>query len=307
MLPKVSGISDMRDTIHQAWSVTREIVAPIAPFGIDRMDRNQFRCLCVYLWYFIKLWDIFVQISDLGTEKRKVHQKQFEELLLRMQDWGIQDVAMWQKNPDACFQSMDRSRQGWVMFEDLAESILRRAVPLLCAEGEEDSRAEAVRLLRRNHPELMGKEPPKDRSWNGVSPPVPPPGQKCPPMPAEFEGIRQGGISNRHFTTQYMSDYLSPNYLPSEIAAASSSSTRSQVLTRTMTPHAARPPSDLATGIALIRSSSLPDATMRTQGLDKQALRMKLENHLDMYSTGQMRKLLKVAGGMVVGPGGGAR
>merc|ERR1711964_700421 len=119
----------------------------------------------------------------MGTQNQKVTQQQFEEMLPWMQEWGIQDATMWQSNPDACFETMDRNRQGWVMFEDLAEFILRRAVPQLSADGEKESRTEAARLLRRNHPELMAKEfPKKGRSWNGACPPVPPPGQWRPPM-----------------------------------------------------------------------------------------------------------------------------
>jgi len=305
LLPPVHGISDMRAVVHQAWYVTRDLVTPIAPIGIDRMDRNQFRVLCIYLWYHIKLWDLFVQLSDVGTENRKVTLKQFEEMLPFIRGWGIPSQAMWESNPDACFEAVDRSMQGWVMFEDLAEFILRCAVPQLSAAGEEDSRAEAIRLLTNTHPQLMVKEwPKKERNWNGAVPPVPPPGQRRPPMNIDSDDMGPGGMTspknNRRFKTQYMCDYQDTKYMPTsrDVTAASSRST-SRVLTRASTPPA-RPPSDLATGIALIRSSSMPDATMRTQGLDKQALRMKLENHLDMYSTGQMRKILKVAGGMAV-------
>merc|ERR1719491_1016590 len=107
-------------------------------------------------------------------------------------------------------------------------------------------------------------------------------------MPLELgAGGHEGGTPspNRRYKTQYMSDYLSPQYLPSEMTTAASTPARSRNLTRSTTPMPARPPSDLMTGIALIRSSSMPDQTMRTQGLDKHALRSKLENHLDMYST----------------------
>lgn len=299
MLPQPRGSLDMRLVVQQAWSVTRDIVTPITPIGTDRMDRNQFRVLCIYLWYFYKLWDVFVQVSGLGAENRKVTQKQFEEMLPWIRDWGIQDAAMWVTSPDAWFEAIDRKGQGWVIFEDLAEFILKCAVPQLCVAGEEECRAEAIRLLLKTHPHMMEKAIPKqDRNWGGAAPPVPPPGQKRPPMRMDLDVMEQGGISsrNRRYTTQYASDYLSPQYLPLQVAPASYPTARSRV-------YPARPPSDFSTGMGLIRSSSMPDATMRTQGMDKQALRMKLENQLDMYSTGQMRKLLKVAGGMVLGPG----
>jgi len=309
MLPQVSGISDMRLVVHQAWGVTRDLIQPISPIGIDRMDRNQFRCLCIYLWYFFKFWDLFVQISDTGTQTRKVSQKLFEEVLPFIRSWGIQDVAMWQDNPEACFALMDRNKQGWVMFEDLAEWILRRSVVQLSSAGEEDCRAEAIRLLKRTHPHLLAKPfPTKERSWNGACPPVPPPGQRRPPMPIELDGGMPGMTSpNRRYKTQYMCDFIAPQYLPAEVGLSSSPS-RSRSMSRALTPRGpVRPPSDLQVGIGLIRSSSCPNETMRTQGMDKAALRGRLENQLDMYSTGQMRKLLKVAGGMVVGPGNAGR
>jgi len=305
MMPSVSGISDMKLAVHQAWNICRELVPPICGIGIDRMDRNQFRALCIYLWYYFKLWDVFAQLSDMGTQSRKVTQKTFEEMCPYIRDWGVADAAMWAANPEVVFETIDRSAQGWVLFDDMAEFILRRAVPQLSANGEEECREEAIRLLRRTHPHLLAKDPPnKEQHWNGACPPVPPPGQRRPPMQMELEGISEGGISRakRAFTTQYMCDYLSPQYMSSEVTTASSTPARSRVLSRALTPRIpVRPPSDLNIGIGLIRSSSMPDATMRTQGLNKEALRSKLENHLDMYSTGQMRKILKVAGGMVTG------
>merc|ERR1719162_1893759 len=100
-----------------------------------------------------------------------------------------------------------------------------------------------------------------------------------------------------------MSDYLTKShynhkFLGSEVAPASSWPAAPTPPNRQIT----RPPSNFETGVALIRSASLPEATVRTKGLDRTALRGQLENHLDMYSTGQMRKLLKVAGGMALGP-----
>jgi len=317
MMPQVSGISDMRLTIHDAWGATRDLVDPIVPIGIDRMDRNQFRCFLIYLWYYFKIWDLFVQLSDQGTENLKASQKHFEEMLPVLQEWGVQDAAMWMANPEACFEVMDRSGQGWVIFDDLASFILRRSLHQLSQAGEEECKADASRLLRRTHPHLLDKPFPKqERNWGCPCPPVPPPGQRRPPMPVQLESIGEGGVQRlpeRRYKTQYMCDYLQPQYLPSEMSTAASSPARSRALSRALTPHPAasspclRPPSDLNVGIGLIRSSSMPDATMRTQNLDRHALRSKLENHLDMYSTGQMRKLLKVAGGMVVGPDGSNR
>jgi len=313
MMPQVSGISDMKLVVHQAWNICRELVTPITPIGIDRMDRNQFRVFCIYLWYYFKLWDVFVQLNDMGTQNRKVTRTTFEEMMPYFREWGVQDASMWGANLDAVFETMDRSGQGWVIFDDLAEFVLRRAVPQLSASGEEECREEAIRLLRRTHPHLLSRDPPKkDHSWNGIGyPPVPPPGQRRPPMQVELDGISEGGIAspNRRYKTQYMCDYLTPAYMTgSQVTTASSTPARSRVLSRALTPRPViKAPSDMKIGIGLIRSASMPDATMRTQGLDKQALRTKLENHLDMYSTGQMRKMLHVAGGMVVGPGSPTR
>lgn len=305
ILPQVSGISDMKLAVHQAWNVCRDLVTPVTEIGVQSMDRNQFRVFCIYLWYYFKLWDVFVQLNDMGTQGRKVTRIAFEEMLAYLRDWGVQEVHEWAANLDSVFDSMDRGRQGWVIFDDLAEFVLRRAIPQLSANGEEECREEAIRLLRRTHPHLLARDPPKkEHSFRGG---VPPPGQQRPPMQVELEGISEGGIasSKSRFTTRYMSDYLSPQYCKSsQVTTASSTPARSRVLSRALTPRSnVRPPSDLRVGIGLIRSASQPDATFRTPStLDKQALRDKLENHLDMYSTGQMRKLLKVAGGMVVGP-----
>jgi len=292
LMPNVSGITDMWIIIHQAFGVARDIVAPITPIGVDRMDRNQFRVLMIYLWHFFKLWDIFAQLN-MGTDNRKVTQKQFEEMLPWVRAWGVKDAGMWATNPDACFESVDRNRQGWVVFEDFAEFILRHAVPQLCADGEEEGRAEAVRLLRRTNPQLLQKES------AGKALAVPPPGQRRPPV--RLDDKTEGGMPSPQwrYRTSYMSDYISPQNLPSEGTTASSTPARSCALSRALTPTVTsrRPASDVATGIALVRSSSEP---VRTVGLDKNALRSKLENHLDMYSTGQMRKLLQVAGGMVL-------
>jgi len=303
LLPLVAGFSDLRWTIHKAWAITRELVKPICPMGVDRMDRNQFRALCIYLWYFFKLWDVFAQLNS-GTDEKQVTQRHFEEIVTAVRQWGVQEAAMWKVNPDAVWDLIDRNKCGWVMFDDFAEFILRRSLLQLITEGEEDCRQEATRLLRRTHPHLLERDFPERDAFgnNRAAPPLPPPGQWRPPVSMD---LKEGHPSpSNRYKTQHMCDYVNPRYVPSrasQATTAASSQAPSRAITRSASVASRRNTADMETGIALIRSSSLPNMTMRTQGLGRDALRTKLNDQLDMYSTGQMRKLLKVAGGMVVG------
>lgn len=302
LLPLVAGFADLRWIVHKAWAVTREVVKPICSMGVDRMDRNQFRALCIYLWYFFKLWDLVAQLTG-STDGKQVTQQHFEEIVpALLGQWGIQEAAIWKVNLDVVWDLIDRNKRGWVIFDDFAEFILRRSLLQLIAEGEEDSRQEATRLLRRTHPHLLERDFPEKDSFgtNRAAPLVPPPGQWRPPLSLD---VKEGGLSpTNRYKTQHMCDYVNPRYVAShnsQATTAASSSSRS-ALSRSASV-ASRNSAELETGIALIRSSSLPDVTMRTRGLDRDALRSKLNDQLDMYSTGQMRKLLKVAGGIIVG------
>lgn len=310
LLPPISGISDIKIVLRKGIAVVVERIEPVTPLGIDRVDRNQFRCLLIYIWHYVKLWDLCVQL--FGTGQQRVTRAIFEKVLPDLREWGFEGAEVWAAQPALIFERMDREGTGLVRFEHFAEFCLRHALPDLCKPDGELERHWATELLRRTHPHLFEQQSPKkqDIFFLGSVPPVPPPGQRRPPVQLETGnpfGSPTGAAANQRWRTQYMQDYLTKSHYKGKFLEASSapcSPVRSHSSSPSVSNRLAnlKKPSNLETGVALIRSASLPEATMRTKNLGRTELRAKLENHLDMYSTGQMRKMLKVAGGMTVNP-----
>jgi len=306
LLPPISGISDIKVVLRKGFRIVADCIEPVTPLGVDRIDRNQFRCLLIYTMHYVKLWDFIVQMD--GTGEKRVTRADFEKVLPDLRDWGFDGAGKWAQQPAATFELLDREGAGAVRFEHFAEFCLRHALPSLCRPDEELERSWATEMLRKTHPHLFEQQPSpkkKDLWFRGSVPPVPPPGQRRPPTELQANPGSPTGAANQRWKSQYMQDYLTKSHYRGkflEAASASSSPVRAHSSTPTHRLAQLKPPNHFETGVAMIRSASMPEATMRTRNLDRTELRAKLENHLDMYSTGDMRKLLKVAGGMTLSP-----
>jgi hypothetical protein len=163
---------------------------------------------------------------------------------------------------------------------------------------------------------FIRKVPPNPHDFS-----VPPPGQRRP-----HAAFVRRNPPEKSWLTSYMSDYEQPNVKTQQGTSAMNSAAPSRLHTvpqsqdqsRPYTPPGATgrkgpardgPPLSLAHGSRLPgmhKSSSVPEVGMggmkylhgaqdSMRELDRDALRQKLENHLEMSTTFHMRKLLRVA------------
>mmetsp|Transcript_97676 Transcript_97676/g.209598 ORF Transcript_97676/g.209598 Transcript_97676/m.209598 type:complete len:359 (-) Transcript_97676:94-1170(-) len=305
LMPPIPGISDIKLVLNQAFRSTRDVVPPIANLSIHRLDWNQFRMFLMYLWYYIKMWEHFAQIDKAGDKKVTVHELKL--MMPKLCEWGFKDSEAWNVDVAGAFARLDKQGLGKVDFEEFADFCLRHALHDLGLREEEKERGHANRTIARTNPHLVDPSSPKKRDlwFNGSTPPVPPPGQRRPP-PALAAEIGQGRGQGR-WETQYMCDYLSPSSLnsksPSVASTPAALSRREVSMPGLGSPYSAQRLgllSPKAERTALVRSSSVPARGPPEQ--DRYQMKSRLVTRMDMYNTGQMRKLLEVAGSIVVGP-----
>jgi len=345
LLPTVSGMPDTRPMLTRAFKSTVSECKPIAAIGTDNADRNQFRVFMMYIWWYLKIWELLCQAPQ--EVKGHVSYEDFEATFTWLKEWGFRQVQEWRADPTAAF---DRFKGGNpIPNEEFCDRVVRGALRDLSSADEADERMFAIRLLQRTHPHLFeatGGAPPKDlnRSFHGA-PPVPPPGQRRPPKFQVDDAYAAKPIALQRWQTQYMNDFESPSRCSKTPSAANSlapsRAALSRARTRAPTPPELRLPNALSSRVPaaspfgpqtapfysamgssplkrapsfpglnmvpspsktnrMVHSSSMPEAHQTLTGLDRDALRIKLERHLEMSTTGNMRNLVRVAGGLVM-------
>jgi len=315
LLPTISGIPDTRPMLNRAFKTTVSVTPPVAPIGDDNVDRNQFRVLLIYIWHYLKIWELLCQHPQ--QVKGHVSYSDFEATLCWLKDWGFPEAQVLQSDPTAGFDRLFGGNP--VPNEEFCDRIVKGALKHLASLEEADERQMAKRMLMRLQPHLFEGRKSQDASYVGIAaPPVPPPGQRRPPPAINDPTMNPDFKPNnfRRWTTQYNADFEAPSRIYSQAASAAPShapsrTSYSQARTRAATPPngwnstAALPtsafPRDTQQPSILRKSESLPEARQTLTGLDRDALRAKLENHIAMSTTGGMRKLLRVAGSMVMG------
>uniref|UniRef100_A0A7S1RWS0 EF-hand domain-containing protein n=1 Tax=Alexandrium catenella TaxID=2925 RepID=A0A7S1RWS0_ALECA len=316
LLPPVSGVVDMKKALDACFRAAREAIEPVVHIGSQQLERNQFRVFLMSVWYYVKIWECFCTLDETG--ERVANLDNFMKVLPAMVQWGFgAAVADWISDPLPIFRLIDLNDVGEVSFDELAEFCLRHGLQKLGAENAEEERKEALDLLGRTHPQLAAKVAPSTAGlkYSGSAPPVPPPGQKVPPTSAPSSSgpsPREAMLKQRRWSSQYMADFVVPSRHSSRPGSAAVSlvptPARSRPLSRTSFS------SGRADGLEILprqlrRHSSVPSAPSSAASsadgnheLDRNALRSRLEQDLGMYSTCQMRRILEVAGGMVLGP-----
>mmetsp|Transcript_125596 Transcript_125596/g.391036 ORF Transcript_125596/g.391036 Transcript_125596/m.391036 type:complete len:393 (-) Transcript_125596:47-1225(-) len=337
LLPPVAGIIDMKVALNLCFRAARETVTPVVHIGSQQLDRNQFRVFLMNVWYYIKLWERFCTVDESGA--RDVTPEIFEGLLPVMAEWGFGEVGEWLADPESVYQRLDRGGGGGLSFDELAEFCLKRGVPKLSAPDDEEERRAALDVLSRTQPHLASKVAPAGSGRRSSMPPVPPPGQKLPPSgPSSSTGSSPSAADTkmRRWSSQYTMDYAPPSQRSSRAGSLAVSAVPTPSRTRASTPAGGRRDSlrafskescrtnasgggrrDSERAVSkescsteaeaardLRRQNSAPSIASSAGGgdLDRGALRSKLEQNMAMYSTSQMRRILEVAGNMVVGP-----
>eukprot|EP00928_Gymnodinium_smaydae_P011800 TRINITY_DN14319_c0_g2_i1.p1 TRINITY_DN14319_c0_g2~~TRINITY_DN14319_c0_g2_i1.p1 ORF type:complete len:397 (-),score=60.33 TRINITY_DN14319_c0_g2_i1:102-1292(-) len=317
-LPTITGMPDTRPFLTRAFHTVVTTIPPVAPIGTDNCDRNQFRVFMIYIIYYLKIWEVLCQ-HPLET-KGHVSFSEFEALLVHLRDWGFAEARVWEGDPHAWFDRLS-SHLGIVPTEEFLDRLLRGALLDLAKEGEDTERQLAERLLKRTHPHMVMSSGSRAQgiTFAGSAPPVPPPGQKRPPPVPEAEEFRPGNF--QRWSTQYMCDFECPSRLQSQAPSrlgslAPSRSAYSQARTRVGTvsnsprgdrgrplmsakAQFASQAASMKSPSGMRHSHSMPEAGTTFSGLDREELRQKLEKHLEMSTTMDMRKILRVAGGMV--------
>lgn len=315
LLPPITGVMDTKLVLELCFRVARETVKPVVHIGFQQLDRNQFRVFLMSIWYYIKLWEIFCTIDESG--ERIVTIDHFIKVLPAMAQWGFGEVDQWLMDPEPAFQKLDRSGCGEVTFDELAEFCLRHGTPKLSELDDDEERTKALSLLTRIDPNLAAKVAPEPK-YNGSVPPVPPPGQKLPPSGLPPSGRPSPGNSPgsnadrmKRWSSQYRTDYMPPSRRSSQpgstVVSALPTPSRSRALSRAGSKESVSFSRNGEPIRDIRRQQSMPTLGTSIAGdargtLDRNELRSKLEQNLGMYSTNQMRRILEVAGGMVVSP-----
>eukprot|EP00401_Gymnodinium_catenatum_P065655 CAMPEP_0117526618 /NCGR_PEP_ID=MMETSP0784-20121206/36376_1 /TAXON_ID=39447 /ORGANISM="" /LENGTH=365 /DNA_ID=CAMNT_0005322847 /DNA_START=56 /DNA_END=1153 /DNA_ORIENTATION=+ len=306
LLPTISGITDTRTMLNRAFRTTVSLVPPVAPIGIDNVDRNQFRVLLVYVWWYLKCWELLYQ-HPLKV-KGHVSFSEFQGTLCWLQEWGFPEAKAWADDPAFGFNQVSGGANA-IPVEDFVDRLLVGALLHLSSADADEERRMASRSLERTHPHLVNAKQEKKLGRPAVSaPPVPPPGQRCPPLSLASEPRKPDAF--RRWSTSYMSDYESPSRRCSASSVHGSLPpsrvSHGRAVTRAGTPPAKGSmlaPSYNFQSPGMQRNQSVPESNMRLTNMDRKALRVRLEKHLEMSSTMHMRSLLKVAGGMVMAGG----
>jgi len=287
-LPTITGIPDTRPFLTRGFHTTVGAIAPVARIGTDNLDRNQFRSFMTYIYYYVKVWELLLQ-NDAQV-KGHVTLPEFEAALASLQKWGFKEAALWDRDPTAAFDRLSGGNSV-LPVEEFIDRCLNSALPDLCRDGEENEREMAISKLSKTFPHLLDQNPTKKfggLTFIGSALPLPPPGQKRPPPQPVSEALIKPHTFNR-WATQYTVDYENPSRLPSPAPSAPGSrpQSRGELSKAQSTP-------------ALRRAESISAGKQTLTGLDREAIRKKLEAHVEMNNTSHLRKLLKVAGGMAV-------
>jgi len=317
LIPRVGGISDLRPAWMNCFRIARECVEPIVPIGSDFVEQNQFRALIISFWYYLKLWDCFLQTSP--GDDVSVEFCDLERIPEIFKDSAITDLRRFEDNLHAAFAHSERSL---IPFDKLVDMVLRIALPALATVDAEAEKQEAERQLRRIQPHLWtmptAKNVRRAHSLDTLQPyqvkrkessAAAPQDATKPRMVDPYQSMRwqllnvpiKGSVNTKHlestrkpidmkatqrWNTQYMSAYTpaQPRNAP-------------HMVDDSLTPKATVPWG----GAVMPRSGSLPELPRTTlRHADRNEVQQRLHGQLEMCSTGQMRSLLKAAGGMAL-------
>eukprot|EP00929_Paragymnodinium_shiwhaense_P119185 TRINITY_DN91064_c0_g1_i1.p1 TRINITY_DN91064_c0_g1~~TRINITY_DN91064_c0_g1_i1.p1 ORF type:complete len:419 (-),score=99.62 TRINITY_DN91064_c0_g1_i1:243-1499(-) len=339
VLPTINGIPDSTPMLRKAWKSTVAEIPPIVSIGSDWMDRNQLRCFYVYIHHYLKIFELLQQ-QPPPEMRGFVGLPEFEAVVEKLREWGWREPQHWFSDLGLAFEKLTNGANLMVV-EDFIDRLVTGSLVQLSSQGAQEERKEAIRLLQRTHPHMFPEDgqpsspsaPSGSASHRGGKTPfpygMPPPGQKLP-----NPGFVQRNPPTKSWLTQYMCDFEHPSVSSAPSNAGSAAPSRnpeaassrvsrvtSQNPTRLHTPgrqmnkmapmplslsHASRAPQ--VGGLRAVASEPtlqrIPEAGETFGQLDRDALRSKLERHLEMSSTFHMRKLLKVAGGMTLGQPG---
>eukprot|EP00930_Biecheleria_cincta_P097377 TRINITY_DN89099_c0_g1_i1.p1 TRINITY_DN89099_c0_g1~~TRINITY_DN89099_c0_g1_i1.p1 ORF type:complete len:651 (+),score=85.50 TRINITY_DN89099_c0_g1_i1:76-2028(+) len=157
----IEGVSIMKPVINRAFHGARDIVPSVGSFSPHYVDLHEFRFFLIYLKHYLELFIFFSSMDSKVKGKysdRRLSFKEFEAAIPQILAWGVdEDVArMLRTDPPAVFRSIDDNGGAVVMFDEFAHWALWHH--LFQVDGEDDGMEEALDVLRKQKPNLCGKD-----------------------------------------------------------------------------------------------------------------------------------------------------
>jgi len=274
---QIHGIA--KPVMMRAFQAARDVAKPVASFSNDYIDKNEFRVLLVYLTYYLQLFEFFDRIDASGD--RRVGPREFQAALPLLQRWGMKQAATWEANPQAAFREMDRNNGGKVLFDEFADFCLRHGLGQGQLGGFEDpaDRKEALDMLKNRRPN-MSTDGTKARELTTLTMVPQPQGtaQKGgdPPFGSDAESSVQK-IQRERYRTSYHRSFAGNG-------------------TSVISPRALNAAPSALSATLKLQETSYQNGGSDRAGPDRAALRDQVNAQLDMYSTGQLRKILTMNG-----------
>lgn len=273
------GISQPRPVIEHGFYTARDVVEPVAQFRKDQIDKHQFHVLLRYLKCYVELWEFWDRIST--AEDHRVGLHEFVAMQPIFHRWGFQNLSVGTREvPAVLQQKMDSASDGRMPFLECADFCLHFGLRQLTKQNSPDHHAalqalhkdtEATRSFRF-HPELSARQ--SFLPARGVSGP---------------QGIAQ---------TQWQTTYKT--HFPHPLPTGELQSARSPIQLRQTKPRAFQARIDATPLGTAIKDSGLGSGAMTDRShLNRRGLQAQLQQHLDMATTGQMRKIFAAAGGLI--------
>jgi len=145
-LAQVLGPWIPKPVIARAFHAARDIAPPVHAYSSDYIDASEFRCLLVYIWYYLHLWQWFSEMDT--SHDRRLSLQEFIVALPKLASWGFRtpsDISV----PDATiiFDEIDEDHGGFILFDEFAHWALMQGAGGL-DDSDSNEKAETLQFAR---------------------------------------------------------------------------------------------------------------------------------------------------------------
>lgn len=124
----LDAVFDAKPAIQRAFSAAKRVV-PDSGYGVDYIQRREFRIVLEFLRHYFELWVMFRTIDS--KEERRVDFEEFLAALPQLATWG---VPITKDEAQAVFYSIDNNAAGNVLFAEFCTWAIKHRLDI----GEEN-------------------------------------------------------------------------------------------------------------------------------------------------------------------------
>lgn len=157
----IEGVKIMKPVINRAFHAARDIVPSVGSISPHYVDFHEFRYFLIYLKLYLELFLMFNSMDRKVGGKysdRRLSYDEFEAAIPMLLQWGLTDDTSEQleSDPQSVYQEIDDNGGGVVLFDEFAHWALWHHIFQL--DGSDDGLEEALDVLRKQKPNLCGKD-----------------------------------------------------------------------------------------------------------------------------------------------------